>query len=206
MSADKAGLAKVRRLFAGTVTLRYCEVRADAVAGAVQAAQHLDRIPLRPFNTPLPEVDILVPSIPADLDPLRTDAYGWVAFVRRTPSSCEEVEPPEPEKVQVVETEGDAGEVQRKLVAGELPDTRLLTTIAYQKGSTALPPDQSAAPKGELTWDAVLGTAETDDAVALATQRLEVLGKTWGLPDKHSVVVGPGLASVVVVLGHRDNP
>ena len=97
-----AGKAQVDRLFAGTaVKLRFCEVRADYVAGAVQAAQHLDRIPLDPQSFPQPEVDILVPSVSADLASLKTDSYGWVAFVRHSPISCDHDAEPETELVEV---------------------------------------------------------------------------------------------------------
>ena len=66
--AGAEGRAEVARLFEDTVDLRFCEVRADYVAGAVQAAQHLDRIPLDPASDPRPQVDILVPSRSADLE------------------------------------------------------------------------------------------------------------------------------------------
>jgi hypothetical protein len=81
---------QVLALFAqAKVSVRFCSVRADAVAGAIEAAQHLDRIPLDGLKG-VPAVDILVPTEPADLAGLVATAYPWVAFVRRTVHECEQ--------------------------------------------------------------------------------------------------------------------
>ena len=78
--------AALTKLLPG-VQLRFCRARADHIVTAVAAAQHLDRIPLS-GQYGRPQVDILVPSEPADLEPLLTPAYGWIAFVRRSDRVC----------------------------------------------------------------------------------------------------------------------
>jgi hypothetical protein len=90
-------------LFDDRVAWRTCSTSADAVARAVDDAQHLDRIPLTRAKD-LPQVDVLVPDRAPDLPALRTE-YGWVAFVRRRAIECrvgvDEVE------VYIVEVDSD---------------------------------------------------------------------------------------------------
>ncbi|MGC5075653.1 hypothetical protein [Agrococcus sp. DT81.2] len=91
---DVRGAAEA--FFGAAADLRVRRLRADQVADEVLAAQHRDRIPLRPIGEPLPQVDILVPVVPADKVSVKTPSYGWVAFVRRGP---------EPELPDVVDEE-----------------------------------------------------------------------------------------------------
>jgi hypothetical protein len=194
------GRAQVDRLFTGTaVKLRFCEVRADYVAGAVQAAQHLDRIPLDGQAFPRPEVDILVPSVSADLPPLKADSYGWVAFVRHSPSSCE----PEIEQVGVYLVEMAVDDGVELLKRGELVEAQLLINVPYRRGQEDVP----AGILKPITLNGydLLGMAGVgaDSATALvAGRRAAHLIQAWQLgflmPE---AVVSPKLAPIIVIFG-----
>jgi hypothetical protein len=69
-------------IFDGAVQLHLEPCSADVALSAVALAQHMDRIPLVAHTENGPEVQILVPAVPADLPAVTTTRYGWVAFVR----------------------------------------------------------------------------------------------------------------------------
>jgi hypothetical protein len=205
-----AGKAQVDRLFAGTaVKLRFCQVRADYVAGAVQAGQHLDRIPLDPQTFPQPEVDILVPSVSADLAPLKTDSYGWVAFVRRSAASCDQDAEPETELVEVyrVLVENlDKG--LQQLSNGDLGDNLQLLDVTYPKGQTDLPAGIAKPPQldGLNLFGVAAVAADLTDA-AVEKLRGEDIVKRWQLKDPQgqflqvTPVTRPDHAGLIVIFG-----
>ncbi|HEX8093002.1 hypothetical protein [Jatrophihabitans sp.] len=118
--------------------LRTRAVRADEVPALFEQARSTDRIPLL-AEDPLPRVDILVPARPADLAALKTQAYGWVAFVRRR-STDQDPETPESEPVVVYEVTGQLAEVRRQAQAGRLPsDESRVGELTYPRGSWEYP-------------------------------------------------------------------
>ena len=96
---DDDWLSVLTRIFGGAVLPKPVSVTADTAISAVNLAQHLDRIPLRPevgTLTPVdmvergslsgPEVLVLVPDIRPDLPALSPGGfphYPWIAFVRK---------------------------------------------------------------------------------------------------------------------------
>lgn len=161
------------------MTLRFCDVRADYVAGAVQAAQHLDRIPLNP--------DILVPSLPADLTPrgaLPTDGSP----VHHSPNSCDRDGEPQPEETDDVAIhlsevpEEDGVEMLKK---GRLPIGKLVLEVKYPKDQTELP----AGSIKQIELDdyhllRIVGVALDSAAESLAEQRAEAIVQSWQLRDQ----------------------
>ena len=105
----------LKALFAGRVDWRICSASADAIARAVDQAEHLDRIPLTHAKD-RPQVDILVPDVRPDLAALET-TYGWVAFVRRRELRCTET--PDLQEVPVYLMEVDDTGVLERSVAGD---------------------------------------------------------------------------------------
>ena len=183
--AGVEGRAEVSRVFADTVDLRFCEVRADYVAGAVQAAQHLDRIPLDPASDPRPQVDILVPSRSADLDGLTTDEYGWVAFVRNSSADCGDQTPEEPETEEVeiayavIEDLDDGLEMMN---LGERPDSTSLAVLEFGENSADVP--AGTTKPSELNGVDILGViaaASTEEAAELGVLRADALIAAWNL-------------------------
>jgi hypothetical protein len=203
LGGEKAGRAAVARLFDDTVDLRFCEVRADYVAGAVQAAQHLDRIPLDTSSDPRPQVDILVPVLPADLEGLKTDAYGWVAFVRRSERRCED-EDNQLDPVDVYLSAAGVGDTRTALRSGALPgDTQALGQIDYAPNRVELPtgvdtPDLSHLGRIVIFGVAVEGAAKE----VLMGERAKVLTETWtsgGTPE--ALVSGSFSRPLLVIAG-----
>jgi hypothetical protein len=181
---DEKGRAQVSRIFSKGVDLRFCEVRADYVAGAVQAAQHLDRIPLDPASYPRPQVDILVPSLSADLDGLKTDAYNWVAFVRRSTADCGDQPPDQPktEDVEVADAFMAFDDGQEKMSKGDRPDSTSLAVVQFAENAADVP--AAAAKPSELDTVELLGivgAASTEDAAKLAVRRADALRVAWNL-------------------------
>jgi hypothetical protein len=135
----------LRAFFGPNVDLRLRQLRADQVADEVLSAQHRDRIPLEPPVGRRPQVDVLVPAMPADKPELYTDAYGWVAFVRRGP----EVELPVPPTPPVPETEDvkvyllyrDEQQDVRTFTDDDLKEAMKtpLGTLTFPKGGWAYP-------------------------------------------------------------------
>jgi hypothetical protein len=198
------GRDQVEYFFDDLVSLRFCDVRADYVAGAIRAAQHLDRIPLDRDTNPLPEVDILVPKIPADLEALKADSYGWVAFVRRSPISCDE-EPKEPDQTDSLEIFSSFAEVNESLElleTGSMPEVQPFLAVAMYAKDTAqlLQPPPDAPDLSGLTQLAVVGVAPTAAEESRTGQRARSLIKTWQLdPEEATTVVGNFLRPFIVI-------
>lgn len=181
--------AHIGRLFDDRVKLRFCDVRADYVAGAVQAAQHLDRIPLDPRADPQPQVDILLPSLEADLDGTRTgeSGYRWIAFVRHSSALCDEAPPPPDPKIDAVDMlmSNQAVDDYKELAEGRPPDR------AIELGELQFPADSAELPIGaakptELNGMDVVGivAAAANSAVKqLALKRAGVVASAWNLGD-----------------------
>jgi hypothetical protein len=137
--ADMSDEAKIKKLMGDSVELRFCACQLDAVAHAVDEAQHLDRIPLDSM-TAKPRVDILVPTDSGSWDGAR---YGWIAFHRRRDLDCpvEEVEDPKDLVDVYVHVVTEPDDVVRRLLAGEretLPDNK--RTVPYPVDGWVLPP------------------------------------------------------------------
>lgn len=178
--------AALARLFDDTVDLRFCAVRADYVAGAVQGAQHLDRIPLDASSDPLPQVDILVPVLPADLEGLKTDGYGWVAFVRRSERQCDD-EDAQVDPVDLYRSMVAIDETRDVLQSGKLPEAvQTLGQIDYAPDDAALPSDMESPDLSDLSRIVIIGVAVQDGQVDLMRERVGVLADAWtsaGVPD-----------------------
>ncbi|GAA1996316.1 hypothetical protein [Microbacterium pumilum] len=143
---EKGVESRTKAFFGAGVDVRIRHLRADQIADEVLAAQHRDRIPLRPVGDPPPKVDVLIPSEPTDKATLKTPAYGWAAFVRRGPE-------PEPAAAPPIETT-DVGvyivedsdfvaqldhfpEDRLDKIEGSL--TELIGTLRYPKGEWEYP-------------------------------------------------------------------
>ncbi|MFT3971738.1 MAG: hypothetical protein QM695_16040 [Micropruina sp.] len=135
------------RAFFHNVDLRLRRVRADQVADEVMAAQHRDRIPLlEPIPGRRPQVDILVPVVPADKPELATDAYRWIAFVRQGPEPLAPPVPPLPapetEDVAVyLLWDDEPGRLLQQFTPDDLTRAEKidLGTLSYPKGGWAYP-------------------------------------------------------------------
>ena len=130
--------------FGPNVDLRLRPLRADQVADEVMAAQHRDRIPLAPLKGRRPQVDVLIPALPADKAELYADAYGWVAFVRRGPEIHTTPVPPEPETEDVgvyLLFDGEPQRFAQEFTAADVKramETRM-GTLTFPKGGWAYP-------------------------------------------------------------------
>lgn len=167
--------------FGPNVDLRLRRLRADQVADEVIAAQHRDRIPLEPLQGRRPQVDILVPAVPADKPELSTDSYGWVAFVRRGPEA-EVTPPPPPPAVETEDVEvymlfdSEPQRFSRQFTDADLKAARPLHlgTLRFPKGGWAYP-GPVAAKKALDTLEgvpafAVVGLTAGDDRPLVATR------------------------------------
>ncbi|MBE0659927.1 MAG: hypothetical protein IH602_19695 [Bryobacteraceae bacterium] len=88
---------QVRQLLGEGVDLRFCVVRPDFVAHALEEAQHMDRISLTqglddPSNTP--RVDILVPNGEIVRQEQRIPGAGWEAAIQFAPGGQSTDNPP----------------------------------------------------------------------------------------------------------------
>jgi hypothetical protein len=167
------------------VDLTFCDVRADFVAGAVQAAQHLDRIPLDPASDPRPKVDILVPSRSADLDGLKTDAYGWVAFVRHSAADCGE-QPPGKPKLQDVEVAYafmafDDGEEQ--MSKGDRPSSTSLALVQFAENDADPSPTAMPSELEKVELLGIVAAADSDGAAKLTVRRAAALCLAWKIEN-----------------------
>lgn len=139
---------QLEALFADRVDWRICSASADAVARAVNQAEHLDRIPLSNAKD-RPKVDILVPDIKPDLTALQTE-YGWVAFVRRRDVHCAETRDLEEVPVYVMELD-DPGTLQheeelRALFTGPKTTEATGQTATGASGTSARQPTVFGSP------------------------------------------------------------
>lgn len=146
-----AGFLQVRRedlrssveaLFGENVDVRICHCRADYVPNAIEQSQHLDRIPLDPSD-PKPQVDVLVPDWPADLEALKVDDYGWIAFVRREEVHCDYERPVDHVDVYLVNRSFDSDVLEQDKDLNVPPEATPLGTLTY-------PADTWAYPGGEV--------------------------------------------------------
>jgi hypothetical protein len=146
-------------LFGTNVNLRICHVRADYVAGAVEDAQHLDRIPLHSTEYGKVDVDILLPDRLADLEGLRTEQYGWVAFTRRRSARCEG------DLVEVYRVEGAVDDTTAAFSNGQMPNG------ATHLGQLSYPIDGWEYPGGALGASVKKGFDMTLLAIATSEER-----------------------------------
>lgn len=172
--------------FGQQVDLRRRDLRADQVAAAVERAQHADRIPLEEYRS-RPQVDLLVPSEPAEKAELYAAAYGWVAFARRPPLDDVHEIPEIPDIPDIPEqkweevvayahlTEGD--QLPEELFGkGETGDAREIGKLSYPAGGWDFPDGDAAAQARSWIhkngWPhAVVGLASTDERLPLAALR-----------------------------------
>jgi hypothetical protein len=175
-------------LFGKSVDLRIC--RADDAVRAVEQAQHLDRIPLDPgLQRGTPRVDVLVPSDLADLGPLYTASYPWVAFVRRPAPACG---PRDEVAVYLVEarTYKEAERIAQEIIGTHrVAEKYFLTLLSYPADTYAVPTPpkaydeihQSIAKiKDHLLIGVGLASAEDRQPLAVARTFLLMLGVTTG--------------------------
>lgn len=147
--------AYAERLFGQKVKVRVCRCRADHVMRAIEQAQHLDRIPLDEKDQKgTPSVDVLIPTERADLAPLYTESYPWMAFVRRSDRTCPSERPVDKVAVYLVETSEDAEDVARIIVKEvSLPKEE------YRVGWLTYPADTCAVPTPSRIYDSVHDSA-----------------------------------------------
>lgn len=194
------GRAEVSRVFGDTVKLRFCEVRADYVAGAVQAAQHLDRIPLDLASDPPPQVDILVPTRGADLDGLKTDAYGWVAFVRSSERRCDDQDQ-QRDRVDLHRSTVSVEATKTSLQAGRLPDeTEDLGQIDYVPNRAELPVGVEQPELPEQSLITIFGVAVDDAQKDLMEERAKLLVEAWTTGGKAEALVSSNFSWPLVVI------
>jgi hypothetical protein len=209
------GHDQVVQLFDDTVTLRFCNVRADYVAGAVQAAQHLDRIPLALDTNPPPEVDILLPTKPADLPQLVTNSYGWVAFVRHSPISCDEEtgeelgEPVETDSLEVFTSLAASGSSVEKMKNGNMPDKRTnITEAMFVRGTPTLQTPPDALDLRNFKPEAAVGVAPPESDMSLIAARVQALVDEWKreVPEIElsvTTAIGDFPQPFIVIFGQR---
>ena len=196
-------------LFGDNVDLRFCHTRADYVAHALEQSQHLDRIPLDPSDY-RPQVDILIPDVPADLPALQTANYGWVAFVRRREARCEE---PNERKdaVQVYYLHAALDDTQDSIQKGELPDT------ARRVGELTYPADTWAYPGGEVVLEipfnneldlALIAITTSKDRVPLASLRAALFAAEFdhgrGAPPVWAGVPGEEMPETILIIQSNE--
>jgi hypothetical protein len=205
LGGQRVRQAALARLFDDTVDLRFCAVRADYVAGAVQGAQHLDRIPLDPSSDPRPQVDILVPVLPADLEGLETDAYGWIAFVRRSERQCDDQEI-QVDPVDVYRSMVSIDETRDVLQSGQLPEVvQALGQIDYPPDDAALPPDVETPDLSDLGSIVIIGVAVEDAQEELMRERATVLADTWTSGGTPEVLVSRNFTRPLAVVAGMPN-
>lgn len=188
---DQAAQVALRALFAA-VDVRICRARADHIVTAVAAAQHLDRIPLS-GQYGRPQVDLLVPTEPADLAPLRAEAYGWVAFVRRTERDCgdPDPEPPGPDRVPLLLAPRYDEELLKALREGDVPpEVVQVDVLDYPTGQADLPPGAQRPDLDDDTVYHAIAVADSAGREELMTKRAEVVVQAWSLQGQ---AVGAGV-------------
>jgi hypothetical protein len=134
--------AYAKQLFGPYVKVRVCRCRADHAVRAVEQAQHLDRIPLdQRGQKGTPSVDVLIPAELADLVPLYSESYPWLAFVRRSDRTCPSDRPVDKVAVYLA----DAGEEAEKVVVETVrevsppPKADLIGWLTYPADTYAVP-------------------------------------------------------------------
>lgn len=220
VTRDELLVGFAQRLFGGSVDVRVCHCRADFVAHAVEAAQHLDRIPLDPdVQRGRPQVDLLVPSRRADLPALYTPAYPWVAFVRRRDCDCDGADT-EDVDVYIV----DAGQRYRGAIAEilknkDVPEQSPVGRLKYPVDTYAVPvPFERAEAirdavrdRQDREWTAI-ALARREDRQPLGVTRAALLAMYF--EDGSGRIDGPELKGawgpdvepekIVLVFGNRE--
>jgi hypothetical protein len=205
---QEATSERLEQLFGAHVDLEICHVRADYVAGAVEEAQHLDRIPLQPEigDEAKVGVDILVPDISADLKGLYAGEYGWIAFVRRREARCES-EAPGLDLVDVYVVEVLEAPVD-KVREGQLPDSsKRVGSLSYPKDGWEYPGSAAAldVPIKEFISFSIIAVASADTRRPLAALRASLFGASLdggGNPPQVLALAPAGVdrEAIIVVL------
>jgi hypothetical protein len=181
---------QVEAIFGPNVVVRLRHNSADAALRAVTGAQHLDRIPLdQPENKPV--VDVWIPDVAADLPAVRTESYGWIAFVRSRDEAAAAA-PTATDQVKVYAVSADLqhettlGQVVDRLAGANWAGGQLVATLEYPAAEWGVPtPEgQLAAVRDKVTnmlrdqgqglWG-VIGLASTDSRCPLAAARAALL-------------------------------
>jgi len=213
--------AAVTALFGENVDVRVCRCRADYVPHAVEQAQHLDRIPLDSSDAP-PTVDILVPDWPTDLAPLKADDYGWVAFVRRRETQCDEepvVSPVDRVAVYLVEdtigvdvTDPLTTEVLDRMATQLPPGGPPLGTLEYPAGTWAYPGGELV---GQLSLDdrsliTVVAHTNAEERRPLAALRASLFAASFdtgiAAPPVFAAVNETATQEVIVIFKRSGTP
>ena len=206
--------AYAEQLFGPYVKVRICHCRADYAVRAVEQAQHLDRIPLdHDAQKSRPSVDVLIPDELADLAPLYTPSYPWLAFVRRSERTCPSDRRVDRVAVYVVEAE-NADSVAADMVRAASP-----LSNAKNFGWLTYPADTYAVPEPNHIYDNVqqtagdrrligIGLASAKDRQPLAAVRTALLALGVGnagtlREDGIRVAYRDGLSpeAIVIVVG-----
>lgn len=206
VATAKSLRARLQALFGEKVDLRLCAVRADYVAGAVEEAQHLDRIPLdSQYDTVA--VDILVPVELADLPGLRTEAYRWVAFTRRREAHCQSGIDDERDLVEVYLAKTDLDELMKSAREGRVADeAQRLGELEYPAGGWDYPGGDLALDVGvsERSPVILVAVASTEERRPLAALRASLFAASFdeGAPPPRvwSVAAPAADAEAIVVL------
>jgi hypothetical protein len=213
--------ARLTVAFGNNVDLRFCECRADYVPCALEAAQHLDRIPLDQADRH-PQVDILIPAQPADLPATRTASYGWVAFARRRDRGCDRDARYDEVDVYVADTEQRIDAIIKQLGVGRMPFHDPIT-VRYPAGEWGVmtPPQayldvQAKIGSGppELGVQAVVGVASSADRRPLMAARAGLFvvpleNEYADVSIARTYVVAPKSAmreAIIVLLTERAEP
>ncbi|WP_018353275.1 hypothetical protein [Longispora albida] len=186
--ASEAIASYVRALFGPGVETRICRTRADYVAGAIEEAQHLDRIPLSSDGQQPPRVDILVPALPADLPGTATPSYPWIAFTRRREAGCTVT--PRKDLVDVYLVD-DVERAARRLV--ELLRGKWFPGEEDKIGQVAYPPDEYAVPVPED----VFGTLQ-ETLAKLKDRRWITVGVARAADRQPLMIARAGLLALLV--------
>jgi hypothetical protein len=179
-------------LFGGVVDTRVHLCSADVALSAVAEAQHMDRIPLADAQF-RPRVDIWLPTeTKVDLQALRPERYGWLAFTRgrRIEQGRLEFGFETRESVGVYVHRAPVRSSYQP-TAGRLVNDPPLTTVAFAAGGWDMVPDADAVEKireeveglgGFSGVEMVAGSAEAT-GTPLLTARTEGLAAALGLGD-----------------------
>ena len=212
--------SRVEAVFGSHVKVHLRHGHADQALRAVTEGQHLDRIPLHESEI-IPEVDVWVPDVRADLPVVQTDSYGWIAFVRRRREAC----PPNAVEVSTLTLDlvRDSKALARDVVTGQTQGVTPLTTLSYPAAGWAVPTDDAAHNtiaaevddwrKRNLRPFLMIGTAADATRRPLALARAGLLAAELQLDDPGFgllptlVAVAPEPERIViVVVTHEAKP
>jgi hypothetical protein len=187
--------AYAKQLFGPYVNVRVCRCRADHAVRAVEQAQHLDRIPLdQGGQKGTPSVDVLIPAELADLVPLYSESYPWLAFVRRSDPTCPSDRPVDKVAVYLADvvTEDEARKVAADTVQAVSPlKADFVGWLTYPADTYAVPTPndvygtvhQTAAGRPVI----YIGLASAQDRQPLAAVRSALLDLDTGTDGMYHV-------------------